>query len=401
MKYPFATRVQGITSSAVRDLLKIIQSGNVISFAGGLPDEALFPVQELELAYQKVFRSGGKYLQYGPTEGDSELRMLIQERLREKGIISSLENILVTTGSQQAIDLLAKVFLTAGDTILVENPSYLAALQAFQLYEANIIAVKSDRDGMIPEDLEEKIIAHSPKFIYVVPTFSNPEGKVWSKKRREALLQLAAKHKVVIVEDDPYSDLRFTEEQPVPLASMDADGNHVIYTSTFSKTVAPGVRIGWMTGPKEVIRMGALSKQSTDLHTSSIDQRAMYYFLQDFPTRPHLDRLREEYRHRSRVMQEYLSKSGQNLFHWVEPQGGMFLWLSINRAIDTAELLEVAVQEGVAFVPGASFFTGQPERNTLRLNYTHATPDVIETGMGRLMTAIDKVLASRLSKPIS
>lgn len=391
MQYPFAKRVQGIPSSAVRDLLTIIQSGNIISFAGGLPDEACFPVQELELAYQKVFRSGGRYLQYGPTEGDIKLRMLIQEILRERGIQASLENVLVTTGSQQAIDLLAKVFLSAGDTVLVENPSYLAALQAFKLYEANMIAVQSDRHGMIPEDLEEKIIAHSPKFIYVVPTFSNPEGKVWSKERREALLQLAAKHKVVVVEDDPYSDLRFTDEEPVPLAAMDADGNHVIYISTFSKTVAPGVRIGWLTGPKDVIRMAALSKQSTDLHTSSIDQRALYYFLQDFPFRQHVERLRRQYKHRLQVMQGYLSKDGQHEFEWVEPQGGMFLWLSMKGSIDTAELLKAALQEGVAFVPGASFFVGHPVQNALRLNYTHATPEVIEEGMGRLMTAIDKV----------
>lgn len=391
MQYPFAKRVQGITSSAVRDLLKIIQSGNIISFAGGLPDEAFFPVQELELAYQKVFRSGGRYLQYGPTEGDIKLRMLIQEILRKRGIQASLENILVTTGSQQAIDLLAKVFLSAGDTVLVENPSYLAALQAFQLYEANMVAVQSDRHGMIPEDLEEKIIAHSPKFIYVVPTFSNPEGKVWSKKRREALLQLAAKHKVVVVEDDPYSDLRFTDEEPVPLAGMDTDSNHVIYISTFSKTVAPGVRIGWLTGPKDVIRMAALSKQSTDLHTSSIDQRALYYFLQNFPFRQHVERLRRQYKHRLQVMQGYLSKDGQNLFEWVEPQGGMFLWMSMKGTIDTTELLKAALQEGVAFVPGASFFVDHPVRNALRLNYTHATPEVIEAGMGRLMTAIDKM----------
>ncbi|QRG66835.1 PLP-dependent aminotransferase family protein [Brevibacillus choshinensis] len=397
MQYPFTKRVSGITSSAVRDLLKVIQSGNIISFAGGLPDEALFPVQELELAYQKVFRSGGKYLQYGPTEGDVELRTLIQERLRERAIPASLENILVTTGSQQAIDLLAKVFLSAGDTVLVENPSYLAALQAFQLYEANMIAVQSDHHGMIPEDLEEKIITHSPKFIYVVPTFSNPEGKVWSKERREALLQLAAKHNVIVVEDDPYSDLRFTDEQPVPLAGMEADGAHVIYTSTFSKTVAPGVRIGWLTGPKEVIRMSALSKQSTDLHTSSIDQRALYYFLQDFPIRQHVERLREQYKHRLQVMQRHLSREGQNLFEWAEPQGGMFLWVSMKGTIDASELLEAALQEGVAFVPGASFFVGQPERNTLRLNYTHAAPEVIEAGMARLMTAIDKVVASSVN----
>ncbi|MGG1662283.1 PLP-dependent aminotransferase family protein [Brevibacillus sp. NRS-1366] len=396
MVYPFATRVQSITSSAVRDLLRIIQSRDVISFAGGLPDEGLFPVQELELAYQKVFLSGGKSLQYGPTEGDSELRLLISERLKEKGIAASHENILVTTGSQQAIDLVAKVFLSPGDTVLVEDPAYLAALQAFNIYEANIIAVQSDADGMIPEDLEEKIVTHRPKFIYVIPTFSNPQGKVWSKKRREALLNLAVKHNVLIVEDDPYSDLRFTDEAPIPLAAIDTLGKHVLYTSTFSKTVAPGVRIGWLTGPTEVIRMSALAKQSSDLHTSTIDQRAMCYFLQDFPMQQHLYRLREQYKQRLDVMQAYLKKSDPNLFQWVEPKGGMFLWVSINREIDTADLLKVAVEEGVAFVPGAPFFASQPQTNTLRLNYTHASPEVIEMGMCRLMAALDKVLASRV-----
>lgn len=396
MSYPFATRVQRITSSAVRDLLKVTQAGDVISFAGGLPDESLFPVQELEMAYQKVFRSGGKYLQYGPTEGDTDLRMLISERMQEKGISSHVENILVTTGSQQAIDLLAKVFLSAGDTILVENPSYLAALQAFRLYETDIIAVESDADGMIPEALEEKIIVHSPKFIYVVPTFSNPEGKVWSRERREALLRLAEKHNVLIVEDDPYSELRFAKEEPVPLAAMDTEGKRVIYTSTFSKTVAPGFRIGWLAGPREVIRLGALSKQSTDLHTSTVDQRALYYFLKDYPVQDHVDRLRAVYERRMQAMQACLARSGPHLFEWVEPKGGMFLWVAINRPIDTSELLKTAVDEGVAFVPGASFFTGTPQTNTLRLNYTHSSQERIEAGMGRLMAAIDKVLASKV-----
>ncbi|WP_103108404.1 aminotransferase-like domain-containing protein [Brevibacillus reuszeri] len=394
MGYPFATRVQSITSSAVRDLLSVIQSGDVISFAGGLPDEGLFPVQELELAYQKAFRQGGISLQYGPTEGDRELRRLIQERMHAIGISVAYENILVTTGSQQAIDLLAKVFLSPGDAVLVENPSYLAALQAFNIYEANIIPVQSDDDGMIPEELEEKIITHRPKFIYAVPTFSNPQGKVWSKERREAVVNLAEKHHVLVVEDDPYSDLRFTDEQPMPLVVIDRFGERVIYTSTFSKTIAPGIRIGWLTGPKEIIRMIALAKQSSDLHSSSIDQRALCYFLQDFPMQQHLHRLRREYKQRLDIMQDYLKGSSPNLFHWVEPKGGMFLWVSINEAIDTAELLKVAVDEGVAFVPGAPFFAGHPKTNTLRLNFTHSSPEVIGKGMSRMMIALDKLLAS-------
>lgn len=394
--YPFSTRMQNVTSSAVRDLLSITQNRDVISFAGGLPGEELFPLQELEQAYQKVFRQDRKALQYGPTEGDSELRMRIEGRMREKGMAASYENILVTTGSQQALDLLGKVFLSPGDTVLVENPSYLAALQAFKMYEAKIVAVQTDADGMLIDELEQKIIAHHPKFIYVVPTFSNPQGKVWSRERREALLHLAIKHDVLVVEDDPYSELRFTEEEPIPLAAMDQAGGNVIYTSTFSKIVAPGIRIGWITGPAEIIKMMVRAKQSTDLHTSSIDQRALSYFLDDFPLQQHLCRLREEYRHRSAVMQSFLAKHEQNLFQWVEPKGGMFLWVCINKSIDTALLLHEAVQEGVAFVPGAPFFVSQAQTNAMRLNFTNASPDVIHTGMSRLMTAIDKVMATRV-----
>lgn len=396
MSYSFAKRVQSITSSAVRDLLSVIQSGDVISFAGGLPDESLFPVHELELAYEKAFRAGGKSLQYGPTEGDRDLRMLIQDKLIRKGIETSHDNILITTGSQQSIDLFAKVFISPGDAVLVENPSYLAALQAFNLYEADIIAVQSDTSGMIPDDLEKKIIANRPKFIYVVPTFSNPQGKVWSRERRETLLDLAEKYNVLIVEDDPYSELRFTEEEPVSLAAMEKAGKRVIYTSTFSKTVAPGIRTGWITGPAEIIRMMALAKQATDLHSSSIDQRAMYHFLQDFSMEQHLNKLRAEYKRRFHAMQACLSEKGQNLFQWVEPKGGMFLWVTIDRPIDTALLLQEAIKEGVAFVPGAPFFVGQAEKNTLRLNYTHSTPEVIQIGMSRLMSAFDKMLASRI-----
>ncbi len=395
MSYPFATRVQNLTSSAVRDLLGVIQNEDVISFAGGLPDEGLFPSYELEQAYEKVFRSGGKSLQYGPTEGDSQLRMLIQDVLKEKGIHTAHENILITTGSQQAIDLFAKVFISPGDTVLIENPAYLAALQSFHLYEANVIPVQSDSNGMLPDDLEQKIIAFHPKFIYVVPTFSNPQGKLWSKERREALLHLAETYNVLIFEDDPYSALRYTEEEQLSLAAMDGAEKHVVYTSTFSKTVAPGIRTGWITGPGEIIRTMVLAKQAADLHSSSIDQQALYYLLQDFPLQQHLSKIRKEYHGRLHSMQQLLSGVDQDLFHWEEPKGGMFLWVSINRPIDTVQLLKEAVANGVAFVPGAPFFVGKRETNTLRLNYTHSTEEVIKIGMGRLMSAIDTMLESK------
>ncbi|MBP1933627.1 PLP-dependent aminotransferase family protein [Ammoniphilus resinae] len=395
MRYPFADRVKMVKSSAVRELLSVIQRGDVISFAGGLPSEEFFPVQDVKKAYDRVFASGPKAMQYGLTEGYTPLRDLISEKMGRKGIESKTENILLTTGSQQAIDLFSRIMISPGDTVLTENPTYLAALQVFQSYEANVVPVEGDQEGMDPEDLEAKMKKLRPKFVYVVPTFSNPEGKVWSEERRKQLVELAHKYNVIIFEDDPYGEIQFHEDETyTPLAVMDEEGTHVLYTSTFSKTVVPALRTGWVTGPFQVIRMMAQAKQSADLHSSSLDQQALYYLMEDFDLESHIRTLRKEYYKRMLIMQDYLKGLNDPNLSWTEPKGGMFLFLKLEESINTTAVLMQAVENGVAYVPGAPFYVGNPQENTMRLNYTHSTPDKLKLGMDRLAQVL-----SRLKKP--
>lgn len=391
MHYSFAPQTKNYASSAVRDILKVTQQGHVISFAGGLPAEDIFPIEQVKIAYEKVFASGNSSLQYGLTEGFVPLREAIKAKMAGRGISSTVDNILVTTGSQQAIDLFSRIMLTPGDVILTEDPTYLAALQVFRSYGANVISVSSDQDGMLPEDLKEKLETWSPKFVYVIPTFANPDGKVWSDERRRKLLSLCQEYNVLVLEDDPYGDIQFhPEEQYCPVASYDYDHSHVIYTSTFSKSVVPALRTGWVTGPSEVINMMVQAKQMNDLHSSSIDQQALYYLLRDFNLASHIDLIRSVYYERMTIMRDYLNKLGPDLFKWKEPKGGMFIWVEGNEHLNTTALLNQAVEKGVAFVPGAPFYVNEPKNNTFRLNFSHSTPETIELGMDRLISVLLK-----------
>ncbi|WP_226035546.1 PLP-dependent aminotransferase family protein [Aquibacillus saliphilus] len=390
MKYGFSQRVRYMKSSAVRDILKVVNQGDVISFAGGLPDESLFPVEAVRQAFDKAITSGNKALQYGETEGVMELREKLSERMANKNIHRSPEDILVTSGSQQAIDLFSRIMFNPGDIILTENPTYLAALQVFDSYEARIIPVDADEDGMIEEDLEEKIIRFKPKCIYVVPTYSNPGGKVWSLERRKKLLKLAQKYHVVIFEDDPYGDIQFDQEDSPPsIASMD-NNKFVMYTSTFSKTVVPAMRIGWIVGPHQIIRLMAQAKQATDLHTNSISQHALVHLLNDFNLDQHIQMIRQTYYERMLVMKGILDSVKNDQLSYMVPKGGMFFWVSMPSDVNTTELLKKAVDKGVAFVPGAPFYVSNPQENTMRLNFTNATPDLIKEGMERLVSVINE-----------
>lgn len=381
MRYAFAKRVQHLQSSAVRDLLKITDKGGVISFAGGLPDDDLFPVEAVEKAFSKTFQSGKKAFQYGVTEGFVPLRDVLVDRMKQKGIPSTTDEVMLTTGSQQAIDLFARVMFSPGDIILTENPTYLAAVQVFQSYEVNIIPVESDEDGMVPEDLEYKIKKYRPKCVYVVPTFSNPAGKVWPLERRVRLLELAKKKKVLIFEDDPYGEIKFNEEAAyTPIAALDG-GERVLYTSTFSKTVVPALRTGWIKGPYQIIRMMAQAKQAADLHSNSLSHHALYHLCCDFDLDGHIQKLRSAYYNRMRVMQRLLDQAQLPGLSYIEPKGGMFFWVRLPEEIDTAKLLNTAVEKGAAYVPGAPFYVSDPENNTMRLNFTHATPEKLEEGM--------------------
>lgn len=389
MKYGFSERVKYLKSSAVRDILKVINQGNIISFAGGLPEEDLFPVEAVDNAFHKAITTNKKALQYGETEGVPELKQLLAERMKQKGLHRSADNILVTSGSQQAIDLFSRVMFNKGDIILTENPTYLAALQVFESYETKVIAVDSDEEGMVLADLEDKIVRYKPKCIYVVPTFSNPTGKVWSLERRERLLELANKYHVVIFEDDPYGELQFEEtEAPPSIASLDTN-DLVLYTSTFSKTVVPAVRIGWIVGPHQIIRIMAQAKQATDLHTNSIGQHALVHLLKDFDIDGHIQTIRKTYYERMLVMKRLLETIDMKGLEYIVPKGGMFFWVELPKQVNSTELLNEAVKEGVAFVPGAPFYVSNPKQSTLRLNFTNSEPALIEEGMNRFVKVLE------------
>ncbi len=394
MKYSFSNMTTGLSSSAVREILKLTQGGSIISFAGGLPAEELFPVEAVKQSFQKIFDHGSGALQYGLTEGYIPLRQKLAARMADKGMPVNIDEMLITTGSQQSIDLLVKVYINPGDVILVENPTYLAALQVFNVYQARIIAVDSDDDGMNMDDLARKIEQYQPKLVYVTPTFSNPAGRVWSLERRKGLLEQCKAKGILILEDDPYGDINFSGESFPSISSLEDDvteGRTVVYTSTFSKTVAPAVRTGWVIGQKDVIVQMTRAKQAADIHSSTLDQQGLDQLLTDFDLDGHIQLIREHYGNRMRLMQSLIREYLPAACSWVEPKGGMFLWVELPEGIRSDVLLQTAVKEGVAFVPGSVFYAGEPKWNTVRMNFTHTDPEKMRIGMERLALAFKRV----------
>jgi 2-aminoadipate transaminase len=393
MEYTFSSSMQHFKSSAVRDILKLTQGKSIISFAGGLPAEELFPVEAVRDAFDRVFTLGKSALQYGLTEGYTPLREALAERLRKRNIQVSKDEILLTTGSQQSIDLLSRVYIDPGDVILVQQPTYLAALQVFQSRGAHIISVSGDELGMDLEDAERLIRLHRPKLVYINPTFSNPTGYVWSLERRLGILQLCREHKVLILEDDPYGELQYGGNEHFPsIFSLDQHphGSAVVYTSTFSKTVAPALRTGWVVGDPQIIQNMTRAKQAADLHSSSTDQQALYQLLCHFDLDAHIAAIRLEYERRMKKMAALLNGLKRPDIRWSEPKGGMFLWLELPEGLVAEELLKAAVQEGVAFVPGASFYAETPKLNTLRMNFTHSNEEQLTLGMQYFAKALEQ-----------
>lgn len=305
------------------------------------------------------------------------------------------DEMLLTTGSQQAIDLLTRVYIDEGDVILVESPTYLAAIQVFQAKGAKIYSVDSDSDGMILDDLSAKIAKHNPKMVYVIPTFSNPAGRAWSLERRQGLLDICRGADVLILEDDPYGEIQFDESESYPTVYSlggKAEGGNVVYTSTFSKTVAPAFRTGWVMGDESLIRQVARFKQSADLHSSTIDQQTLYHLLEHFDLDAHISLIREQYLDRMKFMSGLLKELNWPGLKWEEPKGGMFIWVELPEQINAADLLKIAVKEGVAFVPGATFYAENPQYNTMRLNYTHTDRETTILGMKKLAKAMESYL---------
>jgi 2-aminoadipate transaminase len=407
--YRYAYRTQSITSSAIRELLKITQRPEVISFAGGLPAPELFPIPRFEEACRRVLaEKGASALQYGATEGYQPLRELIAEKMARYGILATPDNVLITSGSQQALDLIAKLLINRGDRLLVEAPTYLGALQAFNVFGAEYVAVPLDDDG-IRTDLLDEALRSGPKFMYILPNFQNPSGVTLSLRRREELVLLADKYGIPIIEDDPYGQLRFEGEHLPPLVVMDRENlrrddgyqlGNVIYLSTFSKTLAPGLRLGWIVAPPSVIAKLVQLKQGADLHTSTFAQVIAYEVARDGFLDEHVRTIRRVYAERRNVMLQALQQFFPPEVTWTRPQGGLFLWVTLPEGMNSHELFQVAVRENVAFVPGDSFFAGgvQGSRH-MRLNFSNAQPEQIREGIRRLSLAVKKQMSELLVHP--
>lgn len=390
----YSQRMDNIKSSAIRDLLHYATLPGMIYLAGGLPAAESFPVETFKAACETVLDEvGAQALQYGTTEGYKPLRKCLAERMRNlKGIACGSDNVLLTSGSQQALELVGKLFIDYGDIVVLESPSYLGAIQAFNLYAPRYVTVPTDEDGMIIEELERILQIVTPKFIYVVPTFQNPSGRTLSVERRKRLLAVAEHYDVIIVEDDPYSELRYTGEDLPAIKAFDTTGR-VIYLTTFSKILSPGIRLAWIVASEELISKLVLCKQATDLCTSTFIQYAVYEYCQSSTMDGHIERIREMYAVRMQTMLDALDKYfPKDRVSWTHPEGGMFLWVTMPDEIDVEDLLKEAVANKVAFVPGGSFFVDGRTHSTMRLNFSNATPEQIEEGIRRLSLIIRRRL---------
>ena len=382
--------MQPITGSAIRDIFKLLGKPGMISFAGGNPSNAaLEPDVIAPIAAKVITKWGTPLLQYGGTEGFAPLKESAAAFLQSDGIPCAAENILPTEGSTQAMDLLFKALLNPGDTVLCESPTFLGTIQALHTYGANIVAVPTDNEGMIPEAAEEAIKKYSPKLLYIIPTFQNPTGTTLSLERRKAIAALGSKYGVVIAEDDPYRDLRYAGEPLPPIASFDEEG-WVVYLSSFSKLISPGMRVGCaVVKPPVLMRKMVIGKQSTDLHSPLITQAIVDEYLREGLLPAHVERICGLYRQQLNTMLDQFRLFPEGTSHTV-PQGGLFVWSVLPEHIDAKELLDKAVAANVAFVPGTFFYPEGGHKNTLRLNFSNAEiPQIIE-GMARLADVIAK-----------
>lgn len=390
--FRLATRLSQIKASAVREILKVTEQPEVVSFAGGLPAPELFPVSAFAEAHASVLATdGAAALQYSTTEGFAPLRAWVADRLRGRGVRCDPEDVLITAGSQQGIDLVAKVLLDPGDLVLVERPTYLAAIQSFASYEASFRSVASDDGGIVVDDLARALRECRPKLLYLVPDFQNPSGVTLTTDRRAAVLRLCAEHEVPVVEDCAYGELRYRGVAPPFLAALD-DAGLCVHLGTFSKTLAPGLRIGWAVAPRALARRLAVAKQAVDLHSSSISQRVVARLLETFVYEAHLARLRRTYGERCLAMLAAIERHFPAGARWTRPEGGLFVWVQLPAGLAAEGVLEDALRDKVAFVPGAPFYANEVRHDFLRLNFSNRTPEVIDDGIAR----IGRALAARL-----
>ena len=381
----FSDRASQLQSSFIREILKITQRPDIISFAGGLPSPATFPVEHMKAAFDKVLSENGKVaLQYGPTDGYAPLREWIANSLSTDGVRIAPEQVLMTSGSQQALDLLGKVLIDEGSRVLVETPSYLGALQAFSVYRPEFKSVATDEHGLVPSSIAP--VAEGARLLYALPNFQNPTGRSLSVERRIELVETCARLGLPLIEDDPYGALSYKGEPYPKMLTMNPDG--VIYMGSFSKVLTPGIRLGYVVAPLPLVRRLELAKQAADLHTAQLTQMVVYEVIKDGFLAQHIPGIRTLYANQCQAMLDAMDASFPAGVSWTRPEGGMFIWVTLPKHIDAMKLLDQAIAAKVAFVPGAPFYANEPETNTLRLSFVTVPPERIREGIAILAKLI-------------
>lgn len=385
INWQFAKRAEQLQSSVIREILKITMRPDIISFAGGLPSPATFPVEHMKAAFDNVLSQQGKIaLQYGPSDGYAPLREWIADSLSIPGSVITPDQVLMVSGSQQALDLLGKVLIEENSKVLVETPSYLGALQAFSVYQPQFVSVPTDDYGLLPEAVDG--IADGARLLYALPNFHNPTGRTMSVERRIALVETCARRGLPLIEDDPYGSLSYRGEPLPKMLTMNPSG--VIYMGSFSKVLTPGIRLGYVVGPTPLIRKLEQAKQAADLHTSQLTQMVVYEAIKDGFLAEHIPSIRTLYANQCQVMLDALEEFAPAGVKWNKPEGGMFIWVTLPKHIDCMQLLEEAIEQKVAFVPGAPFYANEPEKNTLRLSFVTVPPEKIREGVATLAKLI-------------
>ena len=389
MNYPFARRMNKIPRSFVREILKVTEDPEIISFAGGLPNPLSFPVDEVKKATSKVLEEEGEQvLQYSTTEGYAPLRDFIAQRYSHQGLNVDVDDIMITNGSQQCLDLVGKVFLDQNDGVVMERPTYLAAIQAFGLSEPKFHSVPLLEDGVDTTALEKLLRTENVKLFYAVTSFQNPTGITYSKMKRKEVTDILTDHDTILVEDNPYGDIRFMGDDIPPIKAQLPDS---ILFGTFSKIVSPGMRMGWIVAPPKVMDKLVTAKQASDLHSNYFTQRVVYQYLKDNDVEGHIQNIRKLYKSQRDQMVKSIKEFLPSEVKHTEPEGGMFLWITLPEGMSSLELFDLAIDEKVAFVPGEAFYTENPELNTMRLNFSNCCEEEIVEGMQRLGNAIKKI----------
>jgi 2-aminoadipate transaminase len=397
MPLNFASRLDNVETSAIRELFKLLGKPGIISFAGGFPDSAMFDVPGIKEAVDTaLLQNPGGMLQYGATEGYEPLREQLSVFMASKGVAVGADGLIVTTGSQQALDLIGKTMISPGDKVIVEGPTFLATIQCFRLYGAELISAPIDENGVKVDELEKLIAEHKPKFVYLIPTFGNPSGVMLSLERRKRVLELAVQYETLIVEDDPYGDLYFGEKPPPSILSLCAHQpgarEWVAHCGSLSKVLSPGLRVGWLIAQPELLAKATMCKQFSDAHTSTFSQATAAEYLKAGRMPATLTKMRKIYGERATAMGAALKREIGDAIEFTQPQGGLFFWARLTGAggkiSDASEFAKKAIEQGVAFVPGAPFYAADPDLSTLRLSFATVGIEKIEEGVGRLGKAI-------------